>query len=364
MKPCRALNSHWIVAIWEGERYCLEARRPAPFVPDTQPLAGRGRAASVANAAAYTRLFPRGKTGFLRAIASLMVACALIAGCERAEQPKKQQIQTATLAVTDDAQRAVTLNQPAKRIVSLMPTVTDLIIAMGHAGDLIARTDYDTDPRIAKLPSIGGGLNPSLEWVAARRPDLVISWPDHGSRSIVAQVNTIGVPIYAASTESIADAIRTIRNVGTLLGDSASADSLARSITTSLDSTRASVAQLRPVRVAYVLSIDPPTIAGPRTFIDELITIAGGNNIFADIAQSWPQVNLEEIVRRDPDVIIVARESGPDVAHVLEKLAGWRELRAVKAHHVYRVSPDYFNRSGPLMPRAARELAGFFQQAR
>jgi iron complex transport system substrate-binding protein len=297
---------------------------------------------------------------FLRALTVLAFVCALSAGCERSQPPAP----AAPIVAHDDAGRTIRLQQPALRIVSLMPTVTDLIIAMGFADRLIARTDYDTDARIRALPSIGGGLTPSVEWLAAQKPDLVVSWPDNSSRSLVGRIEAVGVPVYAARTDTIANTLAMIRNLGVLLGATPSADSLANAITTALDSVRASVRGLKPVRVAYVLSITPPTIAGPGTFIDELITVAGGENVFANIEQLYPEVNLEEIVRRDPDVIVLAREGGDDRTDILRELPGWRELTAVRNGRVHRVSPDYFNRSGPLMPRAARELAQFFSQAR
>lgn len=288
------------------------------------------------------------------------VLCVVIAGCERTQQPNI----AADIVVTDDAGRAVQLDKPAARIVSLMPTITDLVIAMGHADHLIARTDYDNDPRVRHLPSIGGGLTPSVEWIAARQPDLVISWPDNASRSLVSQLEAIAIPVFSVRTDTIANTLSAIRNLGVLLGDGAGADSLARSISSGLDSVRAAVRGLRPVRVAYVLSLNPPTIAGPRTFVDELIQIAGGENVFSDITQLYPEINVEELVRRDPDVIVLARESVSDAEQSLRSLPGWRDLRAVRNGRVRRVSPDYFNRSGPLMPRAARELAQFFSAAR
>ena len=90
------------------------------------------------------------------------------------------------------------------------------------------------------------------------------------------------------------------------------------------------------------------------------ITIAGGTNVFADIGQLYPEINIEELVRRDPDVIIIARENADDLRAELAGLPVWREMRSVKAGRVFRVSPYDFNRSGPLMPRAARTLADFF----
>ena len=296
----------------------------------------------------------------MRTLAGLWVACVLSAGCERTEHTRE----TSQIVVRDDAGRSVELARPATRIVSLMPTVTDLVIALGHADRLIARTAYDVDPGVAHLPSIGGGLTPSVEWLASQKPDLVVSWPDNASRSLVGKIEAVGIPVYAARTEVVADALRTIRHLGILLAATASADSLARSIAAALDSTRAAVAGKRPVRAAYVLALQPPTVAGPATFIDELMRIAGGQNVFGDLTRPWPEVNLEEIIRRDPDVIVLARESASDPQLLLETLPGWRELRAVRAGHVHRVSPDYFNRSGPYMPRAARELSQFFERAR
>src|SRR5688572_13517672 len=178
-----------------------------------------------------------------------------------------------------------------------MPTVTDLIIAMGHADRLIARTDYDLDSTIADLPSLGGGLTPSVEWLAAQKPDLIVSWPDHGTRSIVGKMEAVGLRVYAARTDTLANTFSTIRNLGVLLDSKAAADSLANAITGGLDSVRAAVRNRVPVRVAYLVSVAPPTVVGPHTFIDELIAIAGGINVFADIGQLYPEVNIEELVR-------------------------------------------------------------------
>jgi iron complex transport system substrate-binding protein len=108
-----------------------------------------------------------------------------------------------------------------------------------------------------------------------------------------------------------------------------------------------------------VVGVDPPMIAASGTFIDELITIAGGRNLFPEL-KLWPQVNLEEVLQRDPDVVILADTNTDEPVAALRRLAGWRELRAVKDARVYRVSPYFFNRSGPTMPQAARELARFF----
>jgi iron complex transport system substrate-binding protein len=275
-------------------------------------------------------------------------------------QPSAQKSSSA-ISVIDDAGDTISLAAPAQRIVSLMPTVTDLLIAMRVHDRLIARTDYDTDSTVAHLPSTGGGLTPSVEWLASQKPDLVISWPDQGARSLVTQLARVSVPVYSARSESVDDTYRIIGHLGTLLDIKPKADSLTQAIRNGLDSVRATTRNRPVTKVIYVVGVDPPMVAASQTFIDELITVAGGRNIFADL-KLWPQINLEDVLQRDPDVVILADTNKEDPQATLQRLAGWRDLRAVKTNRVYRVSPYFFNRSGPMMPQAAAELARFFHQ--
>ena len=149
-----------------------------------------------------------------------------------------------------------------------------------------------------------------------------------------------------------------IERLGLLVGASARADSLVGAIDDSLAAVRATVARLPVQRVLYLLSSDPPMIAGPGTFVDDVITIAGGENVFADMRQLWPQVSLEEIVRRQPDVIIRPSDASlDDPLAGLRGRPGWRDLRAVQQGRVHAVDPDLYNRAGATVARAARGLA-------
>lgn len=240
----------------------------------------------------------------------------------------------------------------------MVPAQTAIVATLAGADALVARTVWDTDPRLQHLPSIGNALNPSVEWLAAQQPDLVIAWPDAQSRDVIQQLTGIGVPAYASRVESV-DGIRgMIKRLGTLLGVAARADSLIAAIDAELDTVRTSVEGRPRQRVLYLLSVDPPMIAGPGTYVDDLITIAGGDNVFGDLRQLWPQVSLEEIVRRDPDVII--RPSGRPARVEIDALrqrAGWQTLRAVHDGRVHVVDPDLYNRPGATVGSAARGLA-------
>ncbi len=115
----------------------------------------------------------------------------------------------------------------------------------------------------------------------------------------------------------------------------------------------------------YVVWHDPPRTTGPGTFIDELITIAGGANVFADVGAPWPAVSLEEVVRRDPDYIVIPRGTGHSVQpEWLDDLPGWRDLTAVREQRVVTVDSDLFNRPGPRVVEAARTLGQALRSTR
>ena len=136
----------------------------------------------------------------------------------------------------------------------------------------------------------------------------------------------------------------------------AAGDSVLAVMRAGLDGARAAVAGIAPVRVLYLIGTEPPMVAGPGTFVDDLIAIAGGRNAFGDLQQLWPQVSLEEIVRRQPDVIIRPGSRQEELASLRER-TGWRELRAVREGRVHLVDADLYNRPGATVGRAARGLA-------
>ncbi|HET6343085.1 MAG TPA: helical backbone metal receptor, partial [Gemmatimonadota bacterium] len=130
----------------------------------------------------------------------------------------------APIELTDDAGRAVRLEAPASRVVSLVPSVTETVVALGEAERLIARTDYDRGPAVDGLPSLGGGLDPSPEALIALGPDLVVGWSSARDGRLRALLETAGIPFYGAAVEDTADVFRTFERVGRLLGVGAAAE--------------------------------------------------------------------------------------------------------------------------------------------
>lgn len=251
-----------------------------------------------------------------------------------------------------------------QRIISLIPSATETIMALGAGDRLVARTDYDIDPLLAHLPTLGGGLTPSLEQLTLLDPDLVVAWPDNLSRSLSGRLGDLGITLYMPQAQSLEDVYKTTRELGRILDRQAAADSLNRDIRMSLAQLASETAELERPGVFYVVWHDPPTAAGPGTYIHELIEIAGGQNIFFDAPALWPQVSMEEVVRRNPDILIFPHGEGPslEVAQ-LQRMVGWRDLEAVRQGRVVTVDAYLFNRPGPRVVEAARRLADIIHPA-
>lgn len=264
----------------------------------------------------------------------------------------------AAIQVEDDSGRTVLLDAPPDRIVSLIPSITETIVALGARDLLVARTQFDRGEDLAHLPSLGGGLNPNPEAVAGLRPDLLVSWRDSPDSDVGASVTGLGIPVYRGETQSLEDHFRTIERMGVLLGREEQAGALMARTQKGLDAVRASVAGKERPTVLYVVWHDPAQVAGPGTYLDSLISIAGGQNAFADAPLPWPQVSLEEVVARDPDFVLAAgRHDRPDGSRGWLDGPGWRDLTAAAEGRVLEVEADLFNRPGPRVTEAAALLA-------
>ena len=266
-----------------------------------------------------------------------------------------------SIALTDDAGQIVRLERPAQRVISLVPSATETLIAIGAGSQLVARTRYDVDPAVAARPSVGGTVDPSIEAILSLRPDLVIAWESDKRQAVRQKLLTLGIPIFILRTQDTTDIFRGIAALGRLTAHDSAARSVAASIRATLAEVRRSVAGRPRPSVFYVVYNDPPMTAGPQTFIGQLISVAGARSIFSDSLQLWPNVALEEIVRRDPDILVVpVGEFRDNSLERFQKLAGWRDLRAVREGHVVAVPADLVSRPSPSIARSARVLLAAF----
>lgn len=248
------------------------------------------------------------------------------------------------------------------RIVSLVPSATDLFLALGEGHRLAARTRYDRDSSLARLPSVGGTIDPSLEAILAVRPDLVLVWDDSAAPGLRRRLEHAGLSTEIIHATTLADLRGTIRCLGAVLSVHSKADSLLRRIDAGLDSVRALNRNRASVRVFYLVWSRPLITTAGGTFIDSLIAVAGGQNVFADLAAPWPVVALESVMAREPDLIIWPRHRS-DRPEVLADDPLWRGVRAARLGRVSIVDADLMARPGPRVVEAARELSRLIRQA-
>jgi cobalamin transport system substrate-binding protein len=292
---------------------------------------------------------------FLRtAVGGIVAATIALAGCSGGANAS---VARGNIVVVDDFGDTIRLASPAKRVISLIPSATETIIALGATARIVGRTRYDVAHEVDSVPSVGGGLDPSVEAIVALHPDVVIGWSDDKRRTTRIRLAALGVPVFSLRTKDTADVFRGIGNLGKMLGRDSAATALSASIHTALDGVRRAV-EGRPRRnVMFVIYPDPPMTAGPGTFIDQLIGLAGGHSVFADLRDPWPTVSMEEIVRRQPDLLIVPQ--GEFKANAIEQFRsrhGWSGLTAVRNGTIATVSANLTQRPGANIGEAARAL--------
>lgn len=249
---------------------------------------------------------------------------------------------------------------PAQRIVSTMQSATEWLVLLGVADRLVARTDYDRQPELAHLPSIGGGLDPSAEGVLALSPEVIIGWHNRSSVDLQHALAPFKIPVLSFETTDTSDVFVNLQRLGVLVGREAKADSLARALRADLAAVRRDACgadSLHRPTVFFELWTDPPQTAGPMTWMSTLVETACLRNVFDDLTMPWPTVSMETITQRQPDYILTSPGKTPG-ARLAEFRAkpGWRELKAVKEGRVLEVPGDILSRGGPTIAQAARAI--------
>jgi iron complex transport system substrate-binding protein len=251
---------------------------------------------------------------------------------------------------------------PPARVVTMAPNLTEIVFALGAGKRLVAVSDYSEHPPEARaLPRLGGFLNPDVEQVLARRPDLVIL-RDY-SAALEEKLAAFQVPVLRVRDEGIADILKAIRAVGKALGEERRGEALAGSIERELDAYRKRPEPARRPRVLLVAGRSPGTLQdlyapGAGTFLDDLIRLAGGANLFGDSRIPYPKVSKEEVISRDPEVIIEP-VTATSYAGSPPDPADWQALGGVSAVRHGRVrilAGDHLLIPGPRLVEALRDI--------
>lgn len=242
--------------------------------------------------------------------------------------------------------------RPPRRVVVLAPSLTDVILALGLGDRLVGVTRLDDDPAVARLPRVGGYLDPNPEAILGLSPDLVV-WVTNGTalgpvRRIaeLSRASRHPFPVLALQIDTLADVLATPRVLGEALGAAARGEALSREMAEGVEAARRSIAGLPRVRVLFVVGREPLIVAGRGSFPDELLRICGAENVVAG-DRAWPVYPLEKAVADDPALVV---DAAPQEAP--EGIARLSAVPAVRRGAVLRIASDDLIRPGPRMVRA------------
>ncbi len=261
----------------------------------------------------------------------------------------------------DDYGEPIAYATPAQRIVSLNPTTTEILFALGAGPQMVGRSRWDAWPTAAAaVPDIGDALRPSVERILATRPTLVVLYASGDNRDATAALKAAGIRVVALKVDRISDFVRCVAILGRLSGtDSASVglvDSVSRSIARVRTAMRGAT---RPSVFIHVWDNPLMTIGG-GSFLSELVDIAGATNVYADLVAPAGQVSFEDLLRRAPDLVL----AGPTAARRVTSEPRWHALRAVRDGRVLIYDTTLVARPSVRLGEAARSLATLFHPER
>jgi cobalamin transport system substrate-binding protein len=290
--------------------------------------------------------------------ASLLL-CALPLHAQSSTPAPASPAPPAMREVVDEFGRTIRVPQLPTRIVSLAPSLTETIYALGVQDRLVGDTDFcDYPPDAQKKKKVGGPINPNLEAIAALHPDLVLVTKEINRLDTVRALDTLGIPAYATHAQTVEEILSTTQKLADLLGVPETGKSLTADLESRLTALHAKLESLPPSRVLFVVWTRPLISVGKNTFIADALRRADAASI-VDATQDWPQTNLEEVVRLQPEYLVFAA-SHPDSAardfEALSVLPGWQLLDAVRNHR-FAVISDAVNRPAPRIVSAIEDLA-------
>ena len=264
---------------------------------------------------------------------------------------------TGPLVVVDDAGDTLRLAKPATRVVSLIPASTELLFAIGAGPQVVGRTRWcDWPAAAAAVTDVGDGIEPNLEAIVAQRPDLVVLYLAGNNAEVARRLRQLGIAVIQIRTDLLESVARDALILGELTGHTRGADSVAAVFEAELAAVTVSAhsgVDTPKRQTVFIPTWSEPIITvGAGSFLDELVTRAGGVNVFHDLPQPSAPVSLESVFARDPDLILTTAPDEPKLARLPE----WQSLRAVRLRKFVRVHGSQFDRPGPRSPQAIAQL--------
>ncbi len=300
----------------------------------------------------------------LATLAILLSACAPAPAVPSAQPsatpaPSGTKASAFPMTVTDDAGRKLTLAKEPQRIVSISSSNTEILFALGLGDRVVGVDEYSNFPPPAKdKPKVGSFLKPDMEKILALEPDLILGSDMH-VKTVLPELEKRSLTVIVTNPKAVKAVLESIKLVGLATGRQKEAETLAGGMQNRISAVEAQVKSASPVRTFFELSPELHT-AGPGSFVDDMIRLAGGTNVAAGAGKEWPQLNQESLFLADPEVILLADHgsAGGQSPETVAGRPGWKQVAAVKNGRVFTIDPDLTNRPGPRVVEGLEMIAG------
>jgi iron complex transport system substrate-binding protein len=291
------------------------------------------------------------RTRFLRC----MLAAALALGSIAA---------AAEIRLTDDSGRTVVLQQPARRIISLAPHMTELLFAAGAGERVIGTIEYSTYPEAAKaIPRIGDSALLDLERIVALKPDLILVWQHGNAQRQLDKLLSLGIPVFYNQSDRLSDVARSVEKLGRLAGTEAIASTVAGAFVAREAELRKRYAARPPVRVFYQIWERPLMTVNNAHLISDVIRLCGGQNVMGELKRLVPVISTEAVLEADPEVIAGATAE-PNMRDNLDNWKAWPRILAVKRDNLFVIHTDLISRATPRVLDGAQQMCENLDKAR
>ena len=248
---------------------------------------------------------------------------------------------------------------PPQRIVSVAPSVTEILFALGLGDRVVGVSAYcQFPPEALKKEKIGGYINPSLEKIVALKPDLVMGIAEGDLKSFVDKLAGLKIPVYIANPQNVAEVVTSIQKIGEVTFSSPYARKIAGGMKERIQEIQNRVRGRPQFRVLHILNFDPLISAGKGTFVDDLIRLGGGRNLAEKAQGRYPRFSMEEVLAQDPEVILLASMKSQDPMTEQRKWwERWKTVSAAKHNRIYVLDSDLIHRPSPRIVDGLEQVA-------
>ena len=293
----------------------------------------------------------------------ILILVTLLAAC--AGQPAPDQTPTSSsITLTDGLGRTVQLASPGQRVVSLAPSTTEILFAIGAGAQVVGRDAFSDYPEEAKsVPDIGGGFGElNTEVILAQKPDLVLA-SDLTPPEQIKALEGLGLAVFSLEDPQDFEGLyESIRQVAQLTGHTVQAEELISGLERRVAAVQEKLSSVseRPLVFYELDGTDPnaPWTPGPGSFVDHLITLAGGENLGGSLGSEWVQVSIEELIAKDPELILIGDATwGGVTLEDVRARSGWDSLKAVQSGNLFVFDDNLVSRPGPRLVDGLESMA-------